>query len=139
MYKGSFKESLAKSSTFWVWVAENRIVCLYVGSAFIIWVKSYSNPWRRRASASSITRERRLWWIHFEFWRWSRSLPGVQIRRLTPFYSLILSAFLFIPPIKRPIVLLWKWPSFLATSKTWIASYLVGVIIITPVPFFCLN
>ena len=77
--------------------------------------------------------------MNLEFWRWSSSLPGVQINKFTPFSKRILSIFRFIPPINNPIVLLWYYPSFFATSKTWMANSLVGVIIITPVPFICLN
>lgn len=139
MYKGFCKESLAKSSILRVWVAENKTVCLYFGSTFTISEIYCSNPIFSNASASSITKQKRLWWMNFEFCKWSKSLPGVQISKLTPFYSLKLSIFLFIPPISSPIVLLWNSPIFLATSNTWIANYLVGKITITPVPLICLN
>lgn len=139
MYNGFCKDSFARSSIFLVWVAENNTVCLCFGKAFMISVIYCSNPILRIASASSITKLNKLWYINLEFCKWSSNLPGVQINKLTPFYNRMLSIFLFIPPISKPIVLLWNSPNFLATSNTWIASYRVGKITITPVPFICLN
>ncbi len=139
IYRGFCKDSLAKSYILRVWVAENNTVCLYLGSTFTISDIYCSKPILRSASASSITKQKRLWWMNLEFCKWSKSLPGVQIRRLTPFSNLKLSIFLFIPPISSPMVLLWNSPTFFATSKTWIASYLVGNMMITPVPLICLN
>lgn len=52
-YSGSFKLSLARSWTDFVWVAEKRKVCLCFGSCETIAFKAFLNPTSRIRSASS--------------------------------------------------------------------------------------
>ena len=68
------------------------------------------------------------------FNKWSNNLPGVAINIFIPFYILILSNFLLLPPIISPWVLLWNVSNFVQTSYIYYASSLVGDIINTPVP-----
>lgn len=55
-YSGSFKLSLARSWTDFVWVAENSKVCLFLGSCDTIAFKAFLNPTSRIRSASSRTK-----------------------------------------------------------------------------------
>ena len=67
-------------------------------------------------------------------WRWSRSLPGVAINRLTPFSKRSVSPLLLAPPITRPKVWLWYFRRSRATPYVCSESSRVGEMIITPVP-----
>lgn len=77
--------------------------------------------------------------MNWEFWRWSKSLPGVQISKLTPFYNFLAYVFLSTPPIKTPTVFEWNSIIYLATLYICKANSLVGVITMTPVPCFWVN
>lgn len=55
-YSGSFKLSLARSWTDFVWVAEKRKVCLCFGSCETIAFNAFLNPTSRIRSASSRTK-----------------------------------------------------------------------------------
>lgn len=56
IYSGSFKLSLARSWTDFVWVAEKSMVCLRFGNCEMIAFTSFLNPLSRIRSASSSTK-----------------------------------------------------------------------------------
>ncbi len=137
---GSFIANLTKSSTFLVWVAENRTVCLSYGKSLRIWLISCSNPCCKIWSASSTINI-----LRFETFRvsvlirWSKSLPGVATMILVPLVSLMDSVFLLEPPMIRLEVLLVNLVRSYKTSKICWASSLTGEIIMIPVPSFWVN
>mmetsp|Transcript_14232 Transcript_14232/g.40402 ORF Transcript_14232/g.40402 Transcript_14232/m.40402 type:complete len:233 (-) Transcript_14232:191-889(-) len=131
------KESLAKSLTLFVCVAEKRQVCLSLGKSLMICFISSSKPMSRILSASSMTRAWRFLKLKLGvFCRWSSSLPGVHTSKFTPLASFSASVFLLDPPITRPKVCEW-WPDMSSshTPYVWRASSLVGEMMITPAPF----
>ena len=100
---GFLRESLQRSSTFLVIVAENRRVSLSFGNNLIILFISSSKPILRIASASSIISIYKLWNAKpGVFSKWSKSRPGVATSRFTPFLSCSASALLLAPPITTP-------------------------------------
>lgn len=76
-------------------------------------------------------------WEHSKFGVSSmcwRSRPGVQtkmFRSLTCSFSMSTSLR---PPIRRPALKPWCFPTDLRTSKSWLANSLVGDIIMLPTP-----
>ncbi len=99
-YTGYFIDNLIKSSTFDVYVAENKTVYLSFGNRPSIYVISYSKPIFSIESASSIININKLCIEKFfVFTKWSKSLPGVAMIILAPLHNLIYSYFLLAPPI----------------------------------------
>lgn len=193
-YSGSFKLSLARSWTDFVWVAENSKVCLFLGSCEIIAFKAFLNPTSRIRSASSRTktcslarkfhpnqklnkqyyscvhasasmhmhvwdsqnkgpspwscqkRKRKMmkknimmtWsWEHSKFGVSSmcwRSRPGVQTNMFSSCTRSFSVSTSLRPPIRRPALKLWCFPTDLNTSNSWPANSRVGDMMILPTP-----
>mmetsp|Transcript_1091 Transcript_1091/g.2571 ORF Transcript_1091/g.2571 Transcript_1091/m.2571 type:complete len:226 (-) Transcript_1091:418-1095(-) len=130
-------DSLAKSWTCFVCVAEKSIVCLSFGSSFRMARKSSSNPISKIRSASSMQNTSKFRKTNPDvFRRWSSSLPGVAITMLTPRFSRSASVPRFAPPMTNPKVIVdLSLSSSLQTPYVCIANSLVGERIMAPVPF----
>lgn len=130
----TFVQTLHKSLTFRVWVAEKSSVWRSAGKLLMIELSCFENPISSIRSASSSTK---TWSESQLIWAFSsmccRRRPGVQTMILIPLMRFLSNAT-SLPPITKPHENPWWAPTALIVLNVWRASSRVGEMISAPRP-----